>query len=69
MKVIHTVLKWHTHSLHPRKGSFTKVLQYKGRLSICGNGAESTNGTFSISIVPQNKAIFGLSALGFCQKV
>ena len=41
----------------------------KGRLSMCGNRGESTNGALSILIVPLKKAIFGLGGLGFCQKV
>ena len=49
------------------------VLQSKRRPlyynSMCGNRAESTNVALSISIVPLNKAIFGLGGLGFCQKM
>ena len=36
---------------------------------MCGNRAESANGALAISIVPLNKAIFGLGGLGFCQRV
>ena len=38
-------------------------------LFMCQNRAKKTNTVLSISIIPLNKAIFGLSCLEFCQKV
>ena len=36
---------------------------------MCGNRAKSANDAFSISILPLNKAIFGLSGLDCFKKV
>ena len=38
-------------------------------LFMCQNRAKKTNTALSISIIPLNKAIFGLSGLEFCQKL
>ena len=38
-------------------------------LFMCQNRAKKTNTALSISIIPLNKAIFGLSGLEFCQKM
>ena len=57
------------HTAYTLDGGFTKVFLNKSCLSMCGNRSESTNAALSISIVPLNKAIFGLGGLGFCKKV
>ena len=38
-------------------------------LFMCRNRAKTTNIALLISIIPLNKAIFGLSGLEFCQKL